>query len=73
MTGDLLDDVIEVDDRPCQAVHGRDDDAVAAADMPDQRLQLWTIRRALAGLLLDEGLVALPHRFELPREVLAGR
>ncbi|GAA4524673.1 hypothetical protein GCM10023160_16580 [Brachybacterium paraconglomeratum] len=46
---------------------------VAVADVPDQRLQLWAVDRALAGLLLSEGLVALPHRFELPREVLASR
>ena len=42
-------------------------------DVPDERLQLRTVRRALAGLLLGEGLVALPHRLELPGEVLAGR
>lgn len=46
---------------------------VAAADVPDECLQLRAVRRALAGLLLGEGLVALPHHLELPGEVLAGR
>lgn len=73
VTGDLLDDVIEVDDRPGQAVHGRDDDMVTAADVPDERLQLRAVRRALARLLFGEDLMALPNRLELPREVLAGR
>ena len=73
IAGDLLDDVIEIDDRPGQAIHRRDDDMVATADMPDQRLQLRALRRVLAGLLFGEGLVALPHRLQLPREVLAGR
>lgn len=62
-----------VDDRAGQAVHGRYDDVVAAADVPDERLQLRAVGSALAGLLLGEGLVALPHRLELPGEVLAGR
>ena len=73
VAGDLLDDVVEVDDRPGEAIHGSDDDMVAVADVPDQRLQLRAVRRALAGLLLGEDLVALPHRLELPGEVLSGR
>ena len=73
IAGKLLDDVVEVDDQSGQTVHGRDNDVVAAADVPDEGLQLRAVGRALAGLLLGEGLVALPHRFELPGEVLAGR
>ena len=72
VAGDLLDDVVEVDDRASGPVHGSDDDVVAVPDVADESLQLPAVGRALAGLLLGEGLVTLSHRLELPREVLAG-
>lgn len=70
VAGDLLDDGVEVDDRAGQAIHGGDDDEVAAADVPNQGGQLRAVASGLPGLLLDEDLVALSDGLELSGRVL---